>query len=101
MRATTHLPYSRVAVFEDVPEVTMHGGASWYHAPTRQSAAMRVFNKGDIVKVTNLANGKTCEVVIADRGPYIRGRIIDLSPDAFAQISSLSAGVTKVKVEKF
>ncbi|MFH2105231.1 MAG: septal ring lytic transglycosylase RlpA family protein [Parcubacteria group bacterium] len=101
VRATTHLPYSRVAVLEDVPEVTMHGGASWYDAPTRQSAAMRVFNKGDMVRVTNLANGKSIEVVVADRGPYINGRIIDLSTDAFAQIAPLSQGVTQVKVEKF
>ena len=101
MQAITHLPYSRVAVLEDLPEVTMHGGASWYHAPTRQSAAMRVFDKGDMVRVTNLANGKSIEVVVADRGPYINGRIIDLSADAFVQIAPLSQGVTQVKVEKF
>jgi len=101
VRANTHLPYSKIAVLEDKPEVTMEGGASWYNAPTRQSAAMRVFNKGDVVKVTNLRNGKSCEVVIADRGPYINGRIIDLSTDAFAQIASLSSGVTDVKVEKY
>ena len=101
MRSITHLPYSKVAVLEDIPEVTMHGGASWYDAPTRQSAAMRVFNKGDKVRVTNLANGKSIEVVVADRGPYINGRIIDLSADAFIQLAPLSQGVAKVKVEKF
>ena len=51
------------------------------------------------VRVTNLANGRTCECRIVDRGPFIRGRIIDLSRGAASQIGMLGSGVAPVKVE--
>lgn len=51
------------------------------------------------VRVTNLANGRSCECRIADRGPFIRGRIIDLSRGAARQIGMIGAGVAPVKVE--
>lgn len=54
---------------------------------------------GTKVKVTNVANGKSVVVRINDRGPFVRGRIIDLSKSAFASIANLSAGVVKVKIE--
>ena len=47
-----------------------------------------------------MANGKSVIVRIADRGPFVDGRIIDLSADAFAQISSLGSGVVSVEVQK-
>lgn len=52
-------------------------------------------------KVTNLKNGKSVIVRINDRGPYIRGRIIDLTPAAAAKLGfGYSQGIAKVKVEK-
>jgi rare lipoprotein A len=51
------------------------------------------------VKVTNLHNGKTCEVRINNRGPFIKGRVIDLSVAAAKQIGAISAGVVPVKLE--
>lgn len=49
-------------------------------------AAHRTFRFGTRVKVTNRRNGKSVVVRIIDRGPYIRGRVIDLSPAAARQI---------------
>ena len=54
---------------------------------------------GTIVKVTNEANGKSVIVRINDRGPYIKGRVIDLTKAAFGSIESINKGVTKVKLE--
>lgn len=54
---------------------------------------------GTQVRVTNLQNGRTVTVRINDRGPFIKGRIIDLSYAAARQIDMLSQGVVKVSVE--
>jgi len=51
------------------------------------------------VKVTNIENGKSIVVRINDRGPFIRGRVIDLSRSAFSKIGDTSAGVINVKIE--
>jgi uncharacterized protein YabE (DUF348 family) len=74
------------------------GKASWYSAPGL-TAAHRTLPFGTVVRVTNLANGKTVNVTIRDRGPYVEGRIIDLSDDAFAEIASLGSGVINVNIE--
>jgi len=50
------------------------------------------------VKVTNLSNGKTVKVRINDRGPFVAGRIIDLTRAAAKKIDMVGAGVTKVKI---
>ena len=54
---------------------------------------------GTKVKVTNLSNNKTTLVVINDRGPFIEGRIIDLSKSAAQQLDFIPLGVVEVKVE--
>jgi rare lipoprotein A len=53
---------------------------------------------GARVEVTNLANGRRVEVRINDRGPFKKGRIIDLSYAAARQIGMLRRGVAKVRV---
>ena len=53
---------------------------------------------GTRVEVTNLANGRRVEVRINDRGPFAKGRIIDLSYAAARQIGMLRKGVAKVRV---
>ncbi|NIA01874.1 MAG: septal ring lytic transglycosylase RlpA family protein [Nitrospirae bacterium] len=63
------------------------------------TAAHKTLPFGTMVKVTNLANGKSIEVKINDRGPYGPGRIIDLSEMAFAEIASHSTGVINAQVE--
>jgi rare lipoprotein A len=89
------------------------GKASWYGGrfhggPTASgerynqnsmTAAHKKLPMGTRVRVTNLANGKSCIVRINNRGPYIRGRIIDLSRAAFQKISSLNSGVIHVRIE--
>src|SRR3990167_8927132 len=64
------------------------------------TAAHRSLPFGSRVLVTNLRNDKSVVVRINDRGPFVRGRIIDLSHKAAAQIDMLRAGVAPVRVEQ-
>ncbi|PTS85873.1 septal ring lytic transglycosylase RlpA family lipoprotein [Pseudomonas sp. HMWF032] len=63
------------------------------------TAAHRSLAFGSLVRVTNLRNDKSVVVRINDRGPYSKGRIIDLSHKAAAQIDMLRAGVVPVRIE--
>lgn len=63
------------------------------------TAAHKKLPFGTKVRVTNLANHKTVDVVINDRGPFVKGRVIDLTRTAFAQIGNLDSGVIKVKIQ--
>ena len=98
---------------EPVPELTLvgtfrptlrsaskgqNGKASWYRQPGLM-AAHRSLPFGTVVRVTNLANGKQVTVTIRDRGPFVDGRIIDLSDTAFNQLSPQSRGVLNVRIE--
>ncbi len=67
------------------------------------TAAHKTLAFGTRLKVTNLASGKSVIVTINDRGPYIKGRHIDLSKAAFKEITANNTtrkGVLKVKIEK-
>ena len=86
------------------------GGASWYalHSktasgermnPTRLTAAHRSMRFGTKLKVTNSRNGKSVIVRINDRGPFIRGRVLDLSKAAAQQIGMIRSGHAKVCYE--
>jgi rare lipoprotein A len=94
------------------PDYDQIGIASWYgdqfhnhytadgevfdmHLP---SAAHTTLPLPSLVEVTNLANGKTLVVRINDRGPFVDGRIIDLSKEAAAELGFVTAGVSKVRV---
>jgi resuscitation-promoting factor RpfB len=66
--------------------------------PAALTAAHRTLPFGTKVKVTNRANGKQVTVRINDRGPFVEGRIIDLSRVAFESIASSSAGVIDVRI---
>lgn len=65
--------------------------------PTKLTAAHRTLPCGTRVEVTNLRNNKSVIVTINDRGPFIRGRVIDLSRAAAQAISMTGAGVVEVK----
>ena len=95
-------------------ESTQHGKASWYsvrtNSGTRTASGERLSNEaataahktlplGTKVRVTNEANGKSEVVTITDRGPYIKGRIIDLTIGAAERLGFRSRGVATVKVE--
>jgi rare lipoprotein A len=67
--------------------------------PKRNNAASRTLPLGTTAKVTNLTTGKSAIVTIQDRGPYVKGRIVDLSP-ATAQAIGITPrqGIAKVAV---
>jgi len=89
------------------------GFASWYgsefagrptangeiYNPSLLTAAHQSLPFGTMVKVTNLANGKTVSVRINDRGPFKPGRIIDLSQEAATKIDLVVMGVSNVRIE--
>jgi rare lipoprotein A len=67
--------------------------------PQDSNAASRTLPLGTTAKVTNLKTGKSAVVKIEDRGPYVDGRIVDLSPATARQIGiTPREGVTKVEV---
>jgi rare lipoprotein A len=68
--------------------------------PNKLTAAHKTLPFGTKVKVKNRSNGKTVTVRINDRGPYITGRCIDLTPKAFKTIAPLSQGVVGVTVTR-
>lgn len=65
----------------------------------RLTAAHRTLPFGTRVRVTNLDNGRSVVVRVNDRGPFVSGRVIDLSPAAAKQLGMLRAGVARVKLE--
>ena len=64
------------------------------------TAAHRTLPFGTRVRVTNTRNSQSVVVRINDRGPFVRGRIIDLSKAAFERIASTRAGVIRVRLER-
>jgi rare lipoprotein A len=62
------------------------------------TAAHRTLPFGTDVIVRNINNGKSVQVRINDRGPFVEGRIIDLTRAAFAQIADLDRGLAKVEI---
>jgi len=81
----------------------MHHGQRTANGETHDQnalvAAHRSLPFGTRVRVTNERNGKQVVVRINDRGPFRRGRIIDLSHAAAAQLDMLESGVARVRIE--
>jgi len=78
------------------------GRASWYKgkgSPDVPTAAHRSLPFGTYVRVTNLANNKSVVVKINDRGPFIRGRVIDVNKKAARELDILRRGTAKVRLE--
>ncbi len=65
----------------------------------KMTAAHKTLPFGTTVRVTNLANGKKVVVRINDRGPFVKGRIIDLSYRAAGELDYIARGIVKVSVE--
>jgi rare lipoprotein A len=65
------------------------------------TAAHRSLPFGTSVRVINLDNGKNVVVRINDRGPYLRGRIIDVSPAAARVIGLFGRGTANVRIEAY
>ncbi len=95
------------------PDYNETGVASWYgaefHGKTTSNgetydmeaitAAHPTLPLPSIVEVTNLENGKTLKVRVNDRGPFVKGRLIDLSPRAAKQLGYYGKGSAKVRVK--
>jgi len=119
-QAPTPTPEPKLAdakpIDEDIPDVSnfkQSGRASWYgkrfngrktasgerynmHAMT---AAHKTLPLASYVRVTNTSNQKAVVVKINDRGPYVRGRVIDLSYAAARELGLQTAGTAHVKIE--
>lgn len=67
--------------------------------PWHVSAAHKTLPLPCVVKVTNLANGKSATMRVNDRGPFIPGRIIDLTPRAANKLGFKEKGLARVRVE--
>ena len=87
------------------------GTASWYQLttrtasgemanPTKMTAAHRTIGFGQKLEVTNMRNGKKVVVRINDRGPFIKGRMLDVSREAAKRLGFKNAGTTKVCIER-
>ena len=81
------------------PCCRQEGGASYHDYADASTCAHKSLPKGTALKVTNLANGRSTSCVVNDRGPYVEGRILDLSKPAFSEIANLSDGVIRVSIE--
>ncbi len=87
--------YSGKASYYWQPQRVASGG--WFN-PNAMTAAHKTLPFGTKVRVTNRNNGKSVVVTINDRGPYVAGRVIDLSRAAAQAISMTGAGVAPVTV---
>lgn len=67
--------------------------------PWHISAAHKTLPLPCVVKVTNLRNGKSLKMRVNDRGPFIPGRIIDVTPRAASRLGFKSKGLTRARVE--
>jgi rare lipoprotein A len=87
-----------------------NGKGSWYSLPGNKTAcgermnpkaftaAHRTLPCGTKIKVTNRKNGKSVVVRVNDRGPFIKGRIVDVSKAAGVKIGMIGTGVATVNV---
>ena len=111
--AACSLPPSRIPPPIIAPRASQTGIASWYgpgfHGKTTASgviynqneltAAHQTLPLGTRVLVTNLDNGRSIEVLINDRGPFAKGRIIDLSYAAAETLGMIGPGTIPVRIE--
>jgi rare lipoprotein A len=99
---------------KETPAQEQHGLASWYSirtnggtktasgqalSNTASTAAHKTLPMGTKVRVTNKNNGKSEIVTITDRGPYIHGRIIDVTIGTAERLGFVQRGVIPVKIE--
>jgi rare lipoprotein A len=100
---------------QNLPSFTQVGLASWYGQQFRHrrtasgerydmrdlTAAHRTLPLETVVRVTNLENNRSVMVRINDRGPFARGRVIDVSREAAELLGMTKAGVVPVRIEVF
>ena len=118
MRPVTSLEAARLFTPDPAPEPeaahTETGWASFYgpgfhgrltasgetYDQEEMTAAHPTLEFGSRVRVTNLANGESVVVRVTDRGPFVRGRVIDVSVGAAKELRFVQRGVTRVRLEQ-
>ncbi len=109
--AAASLSAATLLAFSATTASAQCGSASWYALtsktasgermnPAALTAAHRSLPFGSKMKITNQRNGKSVVVRINDRGPFIKGRVLDLSRAAAHQLGFIRAGHTKICMEK-
>lgn len=107
------IPLLMITLLAPVQEKVSRGKASYYadkfegrltasgepYRANEYTAAHRKLPFGTMVRVTNVSNNKSVIVRINDRGPHIKGRIIDVSRSAAEELDFIDAGVTVVTLE--
>lgn len=92
----------------DASAQTESGKVSWYNVTGKKTAsgktgkattaAHKTIAFNTKVTVKNTSNGKTTTVYILDRGPYVSGRILDMSKESFSKVAKTSAGLFDGKI---
>jgi rare lipoprotein A len=113
--AISALPPPAIEPTPEQPFFSQEGTASWYGGAHHgrktangerfnmngMTAAHKSLKMGTVLRVTNLENGRTTTVRVNDRGPYVNGRIIDLSAAAARDLGMKQDGIARVKLEAF
>jgi rare lipoprotein A len=96
------LACAAVVGFANVAAANELGIASYYQNPHYSGliAAHKTLPFGTRVRVVNLDNGRSAILKIVDRGPFIRGRVIDVSPAAANVLGFRQAGLAHVRLER-
>jgi rare lipoprotein A len=88
-----------------------HGTASWYdgknkktasgkkYSTTKYSVAHRTLPFGTMLRLTNVKNGNTIDVIVNDRGPFVRTRELDVSKEGAAELGFFHSGTAKLLIE--
>ena len=93
----------------DAADAAECGRASWYAMTSRTASGMRANPNGyyaahrslpfgTSIRVENLRNGRSVVVKVNDRGPFVRGRVVDVTKAAAAKLGFISAGTAPVRV---
>ena len=101
------------SALERMPKMAQVGTASWYgpgfHGratasgerfdQNKLSAAHRTLPLNTPIRVTNLENGRSIALVVNDRGPYVPGRVLDVSKAAARELGMVEDGIVTVRIE--
>ncbi|GMO13207.1 septal ring lytic transglycosylase RlpA family protein [Bradyrhizobium sp. TM233] len=103
-------PVSRVRIPDgDAKQAASHGVASFYS--DTETASGEKFDKNELtaahptlpfgtkLRVTDVSSGRFVTVRVNDRGPYIRGRVVDVSPSAAEALGMVDRGITNVRLD--
>jgi rare lipoprotein A len=109
-KSVSFIAFAAFTIFMTQAQAEQRGVGSWYSLPGNKTAcgqkmnpkamtaAHRTHRCGTKLRVTNRKNGKSVVVTVNDRGPFIKGRIVDVSKAAGQRIGMVATGVAPVSV---